>query len=183
MLFDDGQHGAAQKFFHYVVQLVVVQLMDGRKPLGDDLAVAAVRAEGIVAVVQAIRLADRRCLLTDGEVRGAGVVVVDAIVRVLGLDFVEHELKLADGAHVVVDAHEIVLGIKRLLILADRDILEADKSGLECLIGHYGLSLRHCKSPMQLNSMFHIGERGYVRGDDPPAPLRTDKTIIKTVVL
>ena len=84
-----------------------LSLPDRRKALGQDLAVAAVRAEDVVVGRQRERHADRRRLLPDREVRRSGVVVRDALVRALGLDLVEDRLELPDGAHVLPDVQEI----------------------------------------------------------------------------
>ena len=79
--------------------------------LGDDLPVAAVRAEDEVLDAQGHALAHHGGLLPDGQVRGPEVIVGDPLVGALGLDRVEHGLELADHDHVAVGAHERVLAV------------------------------------------------------------------------
>ena len=107
---------SAQEFFHNIVKLVIVKLLDGGKSFCKDLAVAAVRAEGEIVDVKAICLTDRACLLTDGQVCGAGVVIFYSVIYALGLYLVEHGLKLADNAHIAVDTQKIVFGIELFLL-------------------------------------------------------------------
>ena len=79
-LFDNAQDISAQKLFHDIVKLGIIQLIDGGKTFGENFAVAAVRAEGKVVDVKAVCLTDCACFLTDGKVRGAGVVIFNAVV-------------------------------------------------------------------------------------------------------
>ncbi len=90
------------------MQLVLAQLGDGGEALGEDLAVAAVRAEDVVLGAQEIGLADGGRFLADRQVRRAPVVVLDALVVAFLLDAVEHGLELADDRHVAVDAHQVL---------------------------------------------------------------------------
>ena len=75
--------------------------------------------------------------------------VLDAVVFALDLDVVEHGLELTDDSHVAIDAEEIILGVnflflsKSFLVLANRDIIERDKAGLENFAGIHVLTLRH----------------------------------------
>ena len=149
VLFDNVQNGTAEKFLHNVVKLFVIELLDRGKSLRQDLAVAAVRTEGEVVDIQAVRLADSGGLLTEGEVCGAGVIVLNAVVFALDLDLVQHGLKLMDDRHIAVDPHKIILRIElfffgqRFFVLADRDILEMDKTGFKRFLGVDKLTFRH----------------------------------------
>ena len=80
ILLDDAQAVAAEVVAHDRMQRLVVELVDGREALGQDLAVGAVRAEDVVVGVEQVRLADRRRFLADREVRRAAVVVRDVLV-------------------------------------------------------------------------------------------------------
>ena len=93
-----------------------VELVYRGQTLGEYLAVAAVRAECQIVYIKRVSLADRRSLLSDGQVRRTGVVVCNAVVLALGLDLVEHRLELADDAHIAVDAQQIVLFIELFLL-------------------------------------------------------------------
>jgi hypothetical protein len=78
----------------------------GRQPpgrgqaLGQDLAVAAVRAEDLVLRIERRALPHGRRLLADGEVGRAAVVVGDPAPGAGRLEGVEHALELADDDHV-----------------------------------------------------------------------------------
>ena len=110
-------------------QLGIVQLVDGREALGQDLAVAAVRAEDEVLGVQVQALADRRRFLPDGQVRRPLVVVLDALVLPLGLDRGQHGLELADEQHVLVDLGEALLAVLFFLFLGVRHVLVHQQGG------------------------------------------------------
>ena len=143
------QDGTAEEFLHDVIQLFLRQLVNGGQTLCDDLAVATVRTEGEVVDVQAVSLTNGGSFLTDGQMCRAGVVVLDAVVFALDLDVVEHGLELTDDSHIAIDAEEIILGVnflflsKSFLVLANRDIIERDKAGLENFAGIHVLTLRH----------------------------------------
>ena len=56
-------------------------------------------------------LADDGRFLTDGQVRGAAVVVLDPVPSAGGLDGVKHRLELPHGDHVVQDVDEALLAV------------------------------------------------------------------------
>ena len=56
-LFYCPQGTAAQEILHDLHQLLVAELLDAAQALGQDLAVAAVAAKGVVAPIQQIGLA------------------------------------------------------------------------------------------------------------------------------
>ena len=134
--FDHAQRRAVQVGLHDLHQGVVAQLGDGREALGQDLAVAAVRAEDEIVGRQVEGHADRRRFLADREVGRAAVVVLDAFVDAFLLDAVEHGLELADGDHVAVDAHQVVraillgLGLRVGHVGVDRNLGRAQHAGL-----------------------------------------------------
>ena len=107
-LLDDAQRRAVHVALHDRGQRVVAQLLDGREALGQDLAVAAMRAEDEVVGRQVVGLSDHRRLLADGEMGRATMVVFDALVDALFLDAVEHGLELANDDHVAIDAAQIL---------------------------------------------------------------------------
>ena len=125
---DDSQHRAVQVGLHDLGQRGVVQLGDGGEALGQDLAVAAVRAKDEVVGRQVVRLADRGRFLADGEVRRAAVVVLDALVDAFLFDAVQHGLELADGEHVAIHPYQVLaavaarLGGRVRLIAIDRNL-------------------------------------------------------------
>ncbi len=132
-LLDRREQSAVAVGAHDLHQAGIVQLTDGRVSLGEDLSVAAVRAEDVVVGRQRERHADRRGLLANREVGRPRVVVGHALVGALRLDLVEHRLELPDAAHVAPDVHEIIcrergalLG-KRLRVRVDRDVAEPDR--------------------------------------------------------
>ena len=96
--------------------------------LGEDLAVAAVRAEDEVVDAELDGLADGRGLLAHRQVGRAHVVVLDALPAAGDLDGVEHGLELADRDHVVehrdeaVGAMALLLGSEVHRVLVDRDL-------------------------------------------------------------
>ena len=114
--FNNGEDISAEEFLHNIVKLVVVKLMDRGKTLCKDLTVGTVGAEGEVVDIEAVSLTYCRCLLTDGEVSRAGVIVLNAVVNRLCLDLVEHCLELADDSHIAVDAEKIFLCVKLLFL-------------------------------------------------------------------
>ena len=77
---------AVEESLHDGEDVLVLELVDCGEALGEDFAVAAVRTEDVVLGREEERLADCRGLLAHGEVRGAGVVVLQAVVSVRGLD-------------------------------------------------------------------------------------------------
>ena len=117
---------------------------------------AAVRAEDVVVLVQVERHAHRGGLLAHRKVRGAGVVVGDALVLAGGFDEVEHCLKLAQHQHVAVDIGQLGVGEVAHLVLdgflvgIDRDVLKmhfarlAKRVGVDKqLLGHVDSLLRY----------------------------------------
>ncbi len=116
---------AAPESLHGPLHRVGRQLARGGEALGQDLAVAAVRAEDEVVRLEAGALADRGGLLAGGKVGGAAMVVLDAVPGALGLDLVQHGLELAHSDHVGPYRHEPVgaearqLGLVVGLVLID----------------------------------------------------------------
>jgi hypothetical protein len=106
---------AAEEARHDAAERARVELARGRERLGEDLAVAAVRAEDEVVDAELGGLADGRRLLAHREVGRAHVVVLDALPPTGDLDGVEHRLELADGQHVVEHRDETV-GAEALLL-------------------------------------------------------------------
>ena len=149
VLFNDVQDGTVQEFLHDVVYFGVFQLVDGGQTLCQDFTVGSVRTEGEVVDVQAVSLTNSGSFLTDGQVSRAGVVISYTVVFALYLDFVEHGFKLTNGTHIVVDTHEISLGIdllfffQGLAVTAQRNAFKIDVPGLENFTGIHILTLRH----------------------------------------
>ena len=90
-------------------------MFDGREALGQNLAVAAVGTEDEVVGRQVVGLPHGRCLLADGEMRGAAMVILDPLIRTFLLDAVQHVLELADHDHVPVHAHQVGRAVGRAL--------------------------------------------------------------------
>ena len=94
-------------------------------------------SEGEVVHVQVVGCSDRGRRLSEGEVRGAGMLVGDILVLALELDFVDDCLEVVADQHVVVNRQEIILGVVLLLlgdglvVLADGDVLEGNLARLE----------------------------------------------------
>ncbi len=86
------------------------EVLHGAESLGDDLAVAAVAAEDVVLDAEIHAFADGGAFLADGQVRGPGVGILDALVAAELLDVVEHRLEFADYRHVAVNAQAGFLG-------------------------------------------------------------------------
>ena len=150
-LFNDLPGRAIEEALHDRQQIRLAHLVDRGQALGQDLAVASVRTEDEVLVGQVVGLADRGGFLAHREVRRAGVVVLEAVVGIGGLDRVQHRLELADDPHVAVDPQKVGLGEmvllfgRFLLVDVDRDVLERDLAGGadffgfdEQLLGHGG---------------------------------------------
>jgi len=159
-LFDDFPGGTIEEALHDCQQIRLAHLVDRGQALGQDLAVASVGTEDEVLMGQVVGLADRGGLLAHREVRRAGVVVLEAIVGIGGLDRIQHRLEFADDPHVAVDPQkvslgEIVLLFGRLfLVLVDRDVLEGDLAGGadffgfdEQLLGHGWVSFVSISRP------------------------------------
>ena len=71
----------------------------GRQPLGDDFAMAAVRAENLVCGPEGHGTADGGGLLPDGQVRRPFIDIFDAAIGACRLEGVKHALELADHKH------------------------------------------------------------------------------------
>ena len=129
------QDVAAEELLHDFKERVARELFNCRKALGKDFAVASVGAEDRIVLVQVERHAHRGRLLAHRKVRGAGMIVDDALVLAGGLDEVEHRLKLAQHQHVAVDAGQLGGGeiahlvLDGLLVGVDRDVLKMDRAG------------------------------------------------------
>ena len=134
-LLGEGERLTVEERLHDVLDLRGVELAGRGEALGEDLAVAAVRAEQEVLRVELRGLADDGRLLPDREVCGAAVVVLDAVPRAGGLDRVEHGLELPHGDHVVQDVDEPLLAVLVELggevrpVLVDRDLGGGDGRG------------------------------------------------------
>ena len=130
--FHHAQGLAVEEILHDVHQGVVAELFDGRKALGEDFAVAAVGAKGVVVHREVEGLADRRSFLAHGKVRRAGMVVGDAIVLARGLDQVDHGFELAQQEHIPVDVQELLAGevaqlvLDGLLVSIQRDVVKRE---------------------------------------------------------
>jgi hypothetical protein len=113
--------------------------------------VAAVAAVDVVLHAQAERLPDGLRLLTQREVRGAAVVVLDALVVAAELDLVEHVLEEAKNRHVPEDAEEVLareaaglqLILHRAVVLVHGDRLEGDGPLLAHVLRENHLTLGH----------------------------------------
>ncbi len=103
--------------FHDGKQVLVLHLVDGGHAFGQNLAMAAVRAENLVLGLQHHRLADRCTLLSCREMGGTFVVVADPLIHPFLLDGVKHRLKLADEKHVIVGTDQAVLSVQLELLL------------------------------------------------------------------
>ena len=112
---------------------------------------AAVAAEVEVVGAQQIGLAHSGGLLAQGQVSGAGIGDLNAVIAALGLDLVEHGLKLPQDGDVPPDTHQVV--VRKLAALAlvgngsvvyvDRDIRKGDLArGAGCRGIHIN-TLRH----------------------------------------
>ena len=104
---------------------------------------ASVGTEGDVVLRQKVRFADAGSFLTEGQVRGAGIGRLDAVIVGLGLDEGEHVLELTADGHIAVDADEVFLGVVALfqllldglVILADGNVFKVDIAGLADFYG------------------------------------------------
>ena len=103
------QRRAAQEAFHDLGQLLVGELLYGGKRLGEYLAMASVRTELVVVWRHQIRLTDAGGFLTDGQVSGAGIGGLDAVIYLLGLDRGEHGLELAQDGDIPVNADKLLV--------------------------------------------------------------------------
>ncbi len=91
---------------------------------------ASVRAEGKVVNVEAVSFADSGSFLTDREVGGTGVIVVNSVIFALYLDLVEHGFKFANGSHIAINAHKIGFRVD-LLFLVERFVVSAEGNIVE----------------------------------------------------
>ena len=111
----------------------------------------AVRTERKVVLIQQVSLTDTSCFLTGGQVGRAGIGVVDAVVRTLGLNEVQHGLELTQDGHITEDTNQVFLGelaggqllSNGLVVLVNRDILEGNFAGLSNLGRIHKQTLRH----------------------------------------
>ena len=106
-LFHGTEGRAAEKALHNLHQLCVGELFDAGKAFCQDLTVAAVTAEGEVIPPQQEGLTHGGSLLTEREVRRAGIGRLHAVVHTLGLYLIEHRLKLTQNGDVPPDADEL----------------------------------------------------------------------------
>ena len=142
-LLDGCQGLAAEEAFHGLHQFFVRKLVDAAESLGEDLGMASVGTEGDVVLRQKVRFADAGSFLTEGQVRGAGIGRLDAVIVGLGLDEGEHVLELTADGHVAVDADQVFLGVVALfellldglVILADRNVFKMNIAGFADFYG------------------------------------------------
>ena len=140
LVLDDRIGLAVQEVLHDVQKLLVGQLFDGGKALGQDVGVGAVGAEDEVVHIQVEGFADGGRLLAHGQVRRAGMVVGNALVFAGLLDQVDHGFELAQGQHVAIDVDKLLLGevaelvLDGLLVLVYGDVLKVDIAGGAALI-------------------------------------------------
>ena len=66
--FNDAENAAIKEIFHDPVEGIIIQLLDGRKPLGQDFAMGTVRSEDVVVDIQLVGHAYSCSFLSDGEV-------------------------------------------------------------------------------------------------------------------
>ena len=137
-----GPEGAAaQEVLHDLHQLLIAQLLDAAQALGQNFAVAAVAAEGVVAPVQQVGLSHGGGLLSQGQVGGTGIGGLDAVIDPLGLDLVEHGLKFPQDGDVPPDTHQVLvpqlfpLIRQSLMVGVDRDVLKTDRTRRAQLAG------------------------------------------------
>ena len=134
---------SSKEFLHDFFQLLLVQLGHCRVALCQNLAVASVGTEDKVVNVQVHALTDSGRLLSHGKVGGSLVVVFNAVPSTLGLEGIQHSLKLTDGHHVVQGALEPVgtiggkLLLKVALVLVYGNVLDFQGLGLSHLFGIY----------------------------------------------
>ena len=100
MSLDGIQKRPASIILHQTHKFGPWQLVDRRKSLGDEFAVAAMAAVDMVAGLERERRADRRAFVADREMRGPLVIVGDARIRAGRLQDGQHGLELADDHHV-----------------------------------------------------------------------------------
>ena len=142
-LLDGCQGLAAEEVFHGAHEFFIGELVDAAQALGEDLGMASVGTEGDVVLRQKVRFADAGSFLTEGQVRGAGIGRLDAVVVGLGLDEGEHVLELTADGHVAVDADQVFLGVVALfqllldglVILADRNVFKMNIAGFADFYG------------------------------------------------
>ena len=108
-LFNGSQGRAAQEALHYLEQFLVGQLLDGGQRLGQYLGMAPVGTELVIVGGHQVRLAHARGFLAYGQVGGAGISGLHAVIHLLGLDGGEHALKLAQDGDVAVDTQQLVV--------------------------------------------------------------------------
>ena len=128
------QDFSAVMALHDLAQLVLRKSLHSPQAPGEDLAVAAVGAEGEVLDGQVVCLPHIGRLLADAQMGRAGMLVRDALILPGGLDQLDHGLKFPDIAHIPVDADEVFAGecachvFHTLLIAVKRDVQEGDGS-------------------------------------------------------
>ena len=103
---NSGEHPAALLHLHDVHEPPLVEPVDRRQALGDELAVAAVAAEDVVLGRKREGSADRRTFLADGKMGRALVGEFDSRIGAARLEVAEHRLELADDEHVAENAKE-----------------------------------------------------------------------------
>ena len=84
------------------------KLVDRAESLGEELPVAAMASEDVISRFQHEGLSNSCRLLSDREVGGPLVVVLESLVAAHLLDLVEHRLELPDDDHIPVDQEGLV---------------------------------------------------------------------------
>ncbi len=131
---------------HDLHQTRVVQCVDRRQSLGQNLPVTAMAAVDVVVEAQMKRLTDRRRLLPDRQVGRPVMSARNAPVGVVELDLIQHGLKAANQDHVSLHPKQI-LGAVSVPFLSD---------GFAVLIHRYG-GERDEAAFSQLHRIKHLG--------------------------
>ncbi len=144
-----SEDGAVQVRPHDPQQLRVAHLPDRGEALGQNLAMAAVRAVDVVVGRQRVGHSDGRRFLAHRKMSRAPMVVGDPFVGSLKLDFVDDRFELANGAHILEYVGEILERVSReflfngLVVSVDFYVREMNAVPGEHNIRFYDNRLRH----------------------------------------
>ena len=181
LLFHHPERVAAEIGLHDPLEIRLVQLVDGRQALGQDLAVTPVATEDVIVHRQEECLAHGGGFLADRKVGGALVDVRDVAVLSLPLDLVQHGLELADEDHVAIEPEGVRRGEyarrqfvgEGAAVVVDRDGAEGEGVRLSDLGGGDDQLLDHgvC-APFGLGGSIIEDCRAAIEGAPDAAPLR-----------
>ena len=119
---DRSQRGAIHVAFHDIQQALFIELPNGGKTLGQDFAMAAVRAEDEILRLEVKALPDGSRFLPDGQVGWSCVRIAEAAIGAFLFEAVERRLELANQDHVAVDVNELIARVESGLGLRVGDV-------------------------------------------------------------